>query len=363
MAEYRDILWREFMKKKKKKKKLETLALGVAAFVTVTAAALLFLLYTSAGKRLTSKAVAGYLHGAVNYVAGDITKPPAEKETWNGTGNQGGKEEKEEQDPKEQKELYHILLLGEEAIGSSAGKGRTDAILLVTVDAGAKRVSVTSILRDTYVEPDGMNPCKINAVYARLGVKGLYEILYEKLGVWPDGYAKVGFDSFEKIIDLLGGAEVTLTEEEARYLNTHNYISKKEYRNVKSGTQVLNGNQTLGYCRVRYVANCNGTKHDYGRTERQRMVLENLFERYKSAGVTKWAKILKEALGYVETDITEKTLENLIFAVYNNGIKTMEQHQLPAKGTYEEPKAVGSVTSPLVVDWKTNRELFWKALE
>lgn len=358
MAEYRDILGRGFMKKKKKKKTLETLVLGAAAFVAVMTAALLFLFYTSAGKRLTSKAVAGYLHGAVNYVAGD-TKPPVEKET----GNQGGKEENEEKDSKEQKELYHILLLGEEAIGSQTGKGRTDAILLVTVDAGTKRVSVTSILRDTYVEPDGMNPCKINAVYARLGVKGLYEILYEKLGVWPDGYAKVGFDSFEKIIDLLGGAEVTLTEEEARYLNTHNYISKKEYRNVKSGTQVLNGNQTLGYCRVRYVANCNGTKHDYGRTERQRMVLKNLFERYKSAGVTKWAKILKEALGYIETDITEKTLENLIFAVYNNGIRTMEQHQLPAKGTYEEPKAVGSVTSPLVVDWEANRELFWKALE
>ncbi|MCH5273377.1 MAG: LCP family protein [Lachnospiraceae bacterium] len=341
---------------KKRKGKLETVVLVLATFVSVTSAALLFIFYTSAGRRLTSKVVAGYLHGSVNYVSGE-TKPPAwiESDKETGKGN-GGEENKE-------KELYHILLLGEEAIGSTPGRGRTDAILLVTIQPAEKKVSVTSILRDSYVEPEGMAPCKINAVYARLGVKGMYQILYEKLGVWPDGYAKVGFDSFEKIIDLLGGTEITLTEEEAQYLNTHNYISKEEFRNVRSGTQILNGNQTLGYCRVRYVANINGTKHDYGRTERQRMVLKNLFERYKEAGITKWAKIFKEALGYIETDISEKMLENLIFAIYDNGIKTMEQHQLPAKGTYETPKAVGNVTSPLVVDWEANKELFWNILQ
>lgn len=342
--------------KKKRKGKLETVLLVSATLAAVMAATLLFLFYTSAGKRLTSKAVAGYLHGAVKYVSGE-TKAPPEIEGNKRTENESGGGEKEG------KKFYHILLLGEEAIGSSSGRGRTDAILLVTIYAAEKKVSVTSILRDTYVEPAGMAPCKINAVYARLGVGGLYQILYEKLGVWPDGYAKVGFDDFEKIIDLLGGAEVTLTEEEARYLNTHNYISKKEFRNVQSGTQVMNGNQTLGYCRVRYVANINGTKHDYGRTERQRMVLKNLFERYKEAGVTRWAKILKEALSYVETDISEKTLENIIFALYDNGIKTMEQHQLPAKGTYETPKAVGSVTSPVIADWESNREMFWNTLE
>ncbi len=339
---------------KKRKGKLETIVLVLATVVAVTAALLLFLFYTSTGRKLTSKVVAAYLHGAVNYVSGEIT-PPTEEEEGKDTEQESGGEEK--------KELYHILLLGEEAIGSSPGRGRTDAILLVTIHTGEKKISVTSILRDTYVEPEGMGPCKINAVYAKLGVKGLYQILYEKLGVWPDGYAKVGFDSFEKIIDLLGGAEVTLTEEEAQYLNTHNYISKEEYRNVRAGTQILNGNQTLGYCRVRYVANSNGTKHDYGRTERQRMVLNNLFERYKEAGVTKWVKILREVLGYIETDISEKTLENLIFAVYDNRIKTMEQYQFPAKGTYETPKAVGNVTSPIVVDWEANKELFWKVFE
>jgi len=341
---------------KKKRGMIGNVILVLATVVAVIAAALLFLLYTSTGRRFTSKVVAKYLHGSITYVSGDGTNAPETEGT-------PGITKTEEQENDEMKEVYHVLLLGEEALEGKAGYGRTDALLLLTIHTGKKVISVTSILRDTYVEPMGMNPCKINAVYAKRGVKGLYEILYEKLGIWPDGYAKVGFDSFEKIIDLLGGAEVTLTKEEAEYLNTHNYISKEEFRNVSAGTQVLNGNQALGYCRVRYVANCNGTMNDYGRTERQRMVLSDLFERYKEVGVMKWAKILKEVLGYIETDISERTLENLIFAVYDNRIKKMEQYQLPAKGTYESPKAIGTVTSPIVVDWNANKELFWNRFE
>ena len=173
---------------------------------------------------------------------------------------------------------------------------------------------------------------------------------------------KVGFDSFEAMIDLLGGAEITLTPEEAQYLNTHDYISKEEYRNVTAGTHILNGNQTLGYCRVRYVANCNGTKNDYGRTERQRMVMENLFERYKEAGITKWVKILKQALGYIETDISEEMMEELIYVVYDKRITTLTQQQIPAKGTFQSMD-VGKVTSTLVVDWEKNKEIFWNLLE
>lgn len=345
---------------KRKKGKIETFVLMVAAIVAVMAAVLLLLFYTKSGKRLTSKVVAGYLHGAVNYVSGDQSgAPEAEYNKQEEQAASGGNATEDE----EEKKYYHILLLGEEAIKSSAGKGRTDAILLVTIHTESKKIFVTSVLRDVYVEPEGTEPCKINAVYAKSGVKGLYELVYEKLGVWPDGYAKVGFDSFEKIVDLLGGAEVTLTAEEAEYLNTHNYISEENYRNVVAGTQVLNGNQTLGYCRVRYVANCNGTKHDYGRTERQRMVLKNLFERYKEAGITKWVKLLKETLGYIETDIDQPMMEELIFVIYDKRITAMEQHQLPAKDTYEAPTAIGKVTSPLVVDWEKNKELFWNMLE
>lgn len=354
---------------KKQKGKIESVILVLFTLIAVATALLLFFVYTKPGKRLTSKMVAGYLHGSVNYVAGNRSKGSVPKN--NPVDSKVEEEETAEKDnpeeniPVEEKEdaYYHILFLGEEALKTSAGKGRTDSIILVTIDGEQKRVMLTSVLRDCYVEPEGMYPCKLNAVYAKQGVNGVNRIIYEKLGVWPDGYVKVGFDSFEAIIDLLGGAEVTLTAQEAEYLNTHDYISKEEYRNVTEGTQVLNGNQTLGYCRVRYVPNCNGTKYDYGRTERQRMVLSNLFERYKEAGITKWFKILKEALGYIETDISEELMEELIYTIYDGEIRNMEQYQIPVKGTFHSRDSIGNVTSTLEVDWKENRNYFWNLLK
>jgi len=346
----------------KKKRIIETIILSAAAIVAVAAAVLLFLFYTKPGKKLTSKVVAAYLHGSVNYVSGK-------------KGNSGNKEmtgegqivfEKPEEviaAGKKEREYYHILLLGEEALKTEPGKGRTDTIILATIHIKEEKIILTSVLRDVYVEPEGIEPCKINAVYAKQGVTGLYKLLYDKIGVWPDGYVKVGFDDFEDIIDLLGGAEVKLTEEEAKYLNTHDYISKEKYRNVKPGTTVLNGNQTLGYCRVRFVANCNGTKYDYGRTERQRMVLDNLFQRYKEAGLTKWIKILKQALGKIETDISEEMMEELIYVVYDKRILALEQRQFPAKGAFESLDSIGKVTGTLLPDWEKNKEIFWNFLK
>lgn len=72
-------------------------------------------------------------------------------------------------------------------------------------------------------------------------------------GIKIDNYCVVDFSTFEKVINKVGGIEISLEEKEAKYLNTTNYISKKKYRNVKVGKQTLNGNQALGYARVRYV--------------------------------------------------------------------------------------------------------------
>ena len=118
-----------------------------------------------------------------------------------------------------------------------------------------------------------------------------------------------------------------------------------------------NGNQTLGYCRVRFIPNCNGTKYDYGRTERQRMVLSDLFERYKTVGFTKKLKIAEDVQGYIETDIDEALMEQLIYVAYEGQITKLEQRQLPAEGTFQSAD-IGSVTGALEVDWEKIRKSF-----
>ena len=226
--------------------------------------------------------------------------------------------------------------------------------MIASIHTTDKKIRLTSLLRDTYVEIPEYGACKLNTVYAKGGIPLLYEVIQTNYKIKLDGYALVGFDAFEKVIDTLGGVEVTLTEEEAIYLQTHNYISKPEYRNVKAGTQMMNGNQVLGYCRVRYVANINGTKYDYGRTERQRMVLNEIFETYKNAGLTKWIQVLRDVLSMITTDIDQNLLEEMIFSVYDNRIIEIENFRVPVDGTFETPDQIGTVTSPLVVDWETN---------
>ena len=73
---------------------------------------------------------------------------------------------------------------------------------------------------------------------------------------------EIGFSAFTKIVDKVGGVEVELTESEANYLNSTNYIRSKKSRNVKVGKQTLNGAQALGYCRIRKggVTTINGLR-------------------------------------------------------------------------------------------------------
>lgn len=320
---------------------------------------------TKSGRRWTSKVAADYLHDNLNYVPVGSTQTNNKPTKTPVLGEEGNSEtEKDKQNEEIQSEaedimsnqdgVIHILLLGEEAIRSTPGFGRTDVMMIASIHPKDKVIRLTSLLRDTYIEVPGYSPRKLNSVYATGSVELLYEVIQNNYKIKLDGYMLVGFDAFEKVIDILGGVEVTLTEEEAEYLRTHDYISKEEYRNVKAGTQRMNGNQVLGYCRVRFVPNINGTANDYGRTERQRMVLSAIFESYKNAGVTKWIQILQDVLGLITTDIDQKLLEEMIFAVYDNRITKIENFRVPVEGTYTSPEAFGNVTYPLVLDWEAN---------
>lgn len=325
----------------------------VVAVLIVLTAALVVLICTSEGRRFTTDAAAAYIHDNINYIPSSRSDGSEQASSAWSEGTLTGTPSS----PSEEGEYYHILLLGEEAMYTVPGKGRTDLIMLATINVPAASVQLVSLLRDTYVSIPGYKDNKLNSVYAKGGIELLYEVIEQNYGIRPDGYVLVGFDGFEKIIDRLGGVTVELTKEEAEYLNTTKYISKPEYRCVVPGKQNLNGSQTLGYCRVRKVPNINGTRYDYGRTERQRMVLESLFNRYVDAGIHQWVPILREVMGLVQTDISQELLEDILFAVYDNKITSFHTMQIPAAGTFESVDNKNGVTSVLVPDWEENRRL------
>jgi LCP family protein required for cell wall assembly len=255
--------------------------------------------------------------------------------------------------------VYNILLMGEEAIGSGGNRGRTDVIIIATMNTKNETIKLTSLMRDMYVQIPGFQDNKLNTAYEKGGLELMYETIALNFDIQLDGCAMVNFENFEKIIDQLGGLKITLTAGEAKYLNSTNYISNPQYRNVVAGTQLLNGNQVLGYSRVRKRSTITGNNNDYGRTDRHRIVLNAIFDKYKTESKVELASIMLKVLPMIKTDIDSKNFEVLLNTFIEMGTMEMSQLRLPADGTFTDNVKVRGM-SVLIPDLKENVDVLHK---
>ncbi len=259
-------------------------------------------------------------------------------------------------DGRHEEGVYNILVLGEEAIGSGSARGRTDVIIIATMNTNTKKLMLTSLMRDTLVQIPGYKDNKLNSAYEKGGLDLLYKTIALNFDIQLEGCVMVNFESFEKIIDKLGGLEITLTRGEANYLNTTNYISKPQYRNVVAGTQILNGNQVLGYTRVRKKATITGNNNDYGRTDRHRIVLNAIFEKYKTKSKMELATTMLGMLPMITTDISSKDFELLLNEFIEMGTMEITQLRIPADGTFTDNVEVRGM-DVLIPDLQENVKL------
>lgn len=257
--------------------------------------------------------------------------------------------------PENSDKVVNILLIGEENVyGDSIG--RSDSMMIATINGQQKSLKLTSLMRDVYISIPGYLPNKLNAAYNNGGGKLLTDTVEQNFGIPIDGYVVVNFEGLETIIDLLGGVEVTLTSDEAYYLNTTNYVSKPEYRYLAAGTQVLNGNQAVGYCRVRYRTASNGESNDFGRTYRQRTVLTSLFNSYKNKSLNEMLSIANDILPYVSTDMTRAQLIDYIIMAVSQGTTDLETLRIPVDRTYYNASVPCgySYSDALAIDYTEN---------
>lgn len=253
---------------------------------------------------------------------------------------------------RKEEDVINILLCGEEKIGED--RGRTDSIMIATINQKDKAMRLTSIMRDTYVEIPGYSSNKINAAYHTGGIPLLKKTISENFGIDVDGYVLVNFDSFEDVIDALGGIEITLSQEEASYLNRTNYISEYYNRNVYAGTQTMNGNQALGYARVRYVGK-DGVVGDFARTLRHRTVIQAIFNKYKEKSTLDLLAMVPKLLPLVTTDLSKKKCVNYLTAAIDvkNKNPEIETLNVPVEGAYKITR-VGTMSVILPSDLQTN---------
>lgn len=237
-------------------------------------------------------------------------------------------------------DVINILLVGEEAINDGSSRGRTDSMMIATINVKQKALKLTSIMRDLYVAIPGYSDNKLNAAYHNGGMPLLKQTIEQNFDIELDGSVLVDFSGFEQIIDRLGGVEITLTANEASYLNRTNYISNPIYRNVTAGTQNLNGNQALGYSRIRYVKT-ESESDDFGRTSRQRTVLNAIFDKYKSKSLPELVTIMYDILPLVTTDIDKSTIMDYLTTVVTLGTTELETLRIPVDNAYSNSSVRG----------------------
>lgn len=331
-----------------------------------------WLVFTRSGRRVIYKIAGGIIYQGLDKGEDLEENPviiPFEKETKkeekNNTtktedteNNEANNQEEKIEDlpkilpePRQEDYVSNYLLFGLEEILDAQN---TDTIMIASINTKDNTIKLTSILRDTYIESEEYRSHKINSIFALGGAKAFVKVIEEKFRISIDGYAYINFDSFEKIIDYLGGISMELGDEEAEYLNTTNYISNPANRTVTTGWNELNGNQALGYCRIRLVKTLGGANDDYGRTLRQRRVIKAVFNRYKSKGIIDLFRISNNILGYVKTNVNRQQIEEALENIIENKITKMETIRLPINGAYEAPNKYKSIGYPLLYDWDEN---------
>lgn len=343
-------------KRRKKKKKAKVFVKILIFLLVIILAGGSFLVFTRPGRKIISNLAVEWAYWRM----GKNTKN-ADKLAKNASGSAVAAEEEEEglkvgeitenidlskmsdtfKNALHEDGVYNILLVGVEAIGNnSVASGRTDSIMIATINTKQKTLGLTSIMRDSYVTIPGYYDTKINAAFGHGGIKLLYETIAYNYNLRLDGSAIVSFKTFQKIIDELGGIDIEITPAEAQYLNTTNYVSKKSNRTLKPGMNHMNGNQALGYARVRYRATLDGSVDDFGRTSRHRRVMGAIFKEVKKSNPITLVKLLDTVFSQVQTDIKKSNASSYLAEVMELSLDgvPLDNLRLPIDGSYQGVK-------------------------
>lgn len=225
----------------------------------------------------------------------------------------------------EEKHIKNIALFG---IDAPKGKvGRSDAIMILTLDEEHKAIKLTSIMRDSYVNIPGHGDDKITHAYAFGGPELAMKTLNENFNVNVEDFMAVNFTSLPEIIDKLGGVKINIIPEEISHIPGI----------TSPGEQVLNGAEALDYSRIRHA-----TGGDYKRTERQRVVLEEVFEKLKSIPTKEYPSLIDDFLPYVETNMSSMDMIKLATNVAPLVKGNLETARFPLDG-YCDGKMINGI--------------------
>ena len=240
--------------------------------------------------------------------------------------------------------IINIMLIGQDYRAGEEHR-LSDVMILCTINTQTKELTMTSFMRDMYVQIPGYHANKMNATYSLGGMTLLKKSMATNFGVYVDGSFEVDFDGFVDLIDLVGGVDVYLSNSEANYLKNNGY-------DVHAGLCHMDGKTALAHSRNRSIGNS-----DFSRTERQREVIGALLEKCRDMSLSQMKKLVEKALPMLTTDLTNRQILNYLLQIAPllSELKVNNQ-RIPADGTFSN-KFITDIGSVLMPDLEANRKL------
>ena len=233
------------------------------------------------------------------------------------------------------KDVYNLLLVGVDRRDSS-WYGNADCNILLSFNRTKKTITMMSFMRDLYAEIPGHGIRKLNAACAYGGCPLLVTTIENNYKIPIDNYAWVDFNGMIKIIDLLGGVDLRISDAEMQAAN--GYISEmarlngedpQQYFLLTSGDVHMSGYQAVGYARIRSVGNS-----DFGRTERQRVILAQIIGKIGSASTKEKASIIRRILPLVTHNIPESRIFGSIPTIMSLSGYKLQSARIPFDGLF-----------------------------
>ena len=255
-------------------------------------------------------------------------------------------------------DVMNVLLIGEDIRDTAnEDRGMTDVMMLISINRKNRTITLTSLMRDTWVYMNKFDVNdKLNHAYWYGGADYLSEVIQDYFNIKIDRTVKVNFLQFIDIVEAVGGLDLEVSYNEAKAiedpLGEQNYylgndwdqdlVDVSQYNQENEWVEYgspdeevikmhLNGNQSLAYARIRY-----GCGDDYGRTMRQREVIQEIVKKAKKLSLVQLDALMNKVLPEVETDIEDDEVADLLLNAFDYMDYSIQQLRIPADGYYTD---------------------------
>lgn len=234
--------------------------------------------------------------------------------------------------------VINVLLLGTDSRERSDRGSRSDSMIILSINSKTKQIVMTSVMRDICVSIPGRDALnKINAAHAFGGAQLAVKTVEANFGIDIDRYISLNFYAFMDIVDALGGMKLDISEAERLVMN--DYVSEINMHlglDLDTGKLyhtgeglMLTGKQVLGYVRNRYTGN-----GDFMRTTRQRIVLDQIIEKCKTADISTLLDVAEAASSYMTTNYTQNEIIDLAYHAFEYIDYEVVQTSLPINDSW-----------------------------